>query len=95
MSGDPDVIVEYNEGLDPVVTRKARDEGEIPKSAFKPTFYLKVTNPAGDDIEWARKVLNHIGRPDAEEFKPRPNMKLVETDDSILQRVQHATELGR
>lgn len=39
--------------------------------------YIKIKNPQGDDKEYAQQILEHLLKPDADNFKPRANMKLV------------------
>jgi hypothetical protein len=61
---------------------------------FKPDYCIKTTNPKEDDIEYAQEFLRPLSYPvPVSLLKLRPNMRLVETDDSIIARVQWAHEM--
>jgi hypothetical protein len=42
-----------------------------------PKIFIKITDPQPGDKEYAQLILEHCLLPDAESYKPRPNMKIV------------------
>lgn len=48
-----------------------------------PIFFVKIDEPAGDDVAYARRILRDWGKDT--DLAPRPNMKLLDANGEEIQ----------